>query len=86
MQHLSVSQDKWLQMGNFTYRFIRAENGGYTVQDDSLETPVNMTGYKIEAYLELLNNLGFWDKDASGHMIVTNSGNDFILNWKNNLS
>lgn len=60
--HLGVSQEKWLQTGNFTFRYIRAEPTGFKLLT-SMEP--GMTNNKILAYIELITGLGFLKKKRS---------------------
>lgn len=72
--HLGVSQDKWLQTGNFTFRYNRAESKGF-----ELLAPMepNMTNNKILAYIDLITDLGML-KIVKDQYELTIMGNKFI--------
>ena len=75
--HLGVSQDKWLQTGNFTFRFVKAEPTGF--QYLATMTP-NMTSNKILAYTQVLINLGFIN-DKGDYLTVTKAGDEFFKKY-----
>ncbi|MBF0430777.1 MAG: hypothetical protein HQK83_05830 [Fibrobacteria bacterium] len=76
--HLGVSQDKWIQTGNFTFRFVRDENGGYRMQHNVGIKAPNTTGNKLSAYLSLLKYAGFWELDPNKKMVLTSSGSAYL--------
>jgi hypothetical protein len=76
--HLGVAQDKWLQTGNFTFRFVRADDGGYMRQFDSDIYNPNATGNKLWAFISILRYIGFWDYGDDKQMILTQDGLDYL--------
>lgn len=73
--HLGVSQIKWNQTGNFSYKFIKADEYGYS-RPDVRNININMANHKVRAYLSLLKDLGFW-KDYKGYMTITKEGKKY---------
>ena len=76
--HLGVAQDKWLQTGNFTFRFVRADEGGYMRQFESDIYNPNATGNKLGAYISLLRYIGFWEYDDNKQMQLTEDGTNYL--------
>ena len=52
--HIGVAQDKWLGMGNFTFKYVRAEPTGFKLIDKGKVMKPNRTRNKILAYFEIL--------------------------------
>ncbi|MBC8432544.1 MAG: hypothetical protein H8D96_11560 [Desulfobacterales bacterium] len=75
--HLGVSQEKWLQTGNFTFRYIRAEPTGFKLLT-SMEP--GMTNNKILAYIELITGLGFLKKKGSFYKL-SDDGKNFLKKY-----
>ncbi len=59
--HLGVSQEKWMQTGNFTFRYTKAEPTGFELLK-SMEP--NRTSNKIFTYIQLITNLGLITKQT----------------------
>jgi hypothetical protein len=76
--HLGVSQDKWLQTGNFTFRYIKNEPKGFKFLN---AMSPNRTGNKLLAYIELITDLGLIDS-GSDCLRLTNYGYDFIEKYQ----
>jgi len=76
--HLGVAQEKWAQMGNFTFRFVRADDGGYVRHIGSSINDPNATGNKLWAYISLLRYLGFWEYGEDDVMVLTQTGRDYL--------
>ena len=76
--HLGVSQDKWLQTGNFTFRYVKDEPTGFKYQGPMLP---NRTGNKLLAYTELIADLGFIDRSGP-HLTLTNDGIGFLQKYE----
>lgn len=72
--HLGVSQEKWMQTGNFTFRYTRAEPTGFELLK-SMEP--NRTSNKIITYIQLITNLGLITK-KSGIYKLTSDGRNFM--------
>ncbi len=81
--HLGVAQEKWIQTGNFTFRFVRSERGGY---ERHLEAPINRpnaTRNKSDAFLSVLRYVGLWDNESTSQMVLTESGLKYLTNVEN---
>ena len=76
--HLGVSQDKWLQTGNFTFRYIKDEPKGFKFLRAMRP---NRTGNKLLAYTELITDLGFINKRA-GRFILSDDGLEFLKKYE----
>jgi hypothetical protein len=72
--HLGVSQDKWLQTGNFTFRYIKDDPNGFKLLNTMRP---NRTGNKLLSYTELITGLGFIDK-SSEYLKLTKDGYSFL--------
>ena len=78
--HLGVSQDKWSQTGNFTFKIIRAEPVGFKLSKESGIMSPNRTSNKILAYLNILIDLEFIH-EAEDYYQVTKQGENFYKKY-----
>ncbi len=73
--HIGVSQIKWNQTGNFSFKFAKADDYGY-FRTDIRNININMTNNKLSAYLSLLKDLGFWKYDKE-IIVITEEGKEY---------
>lgn len=74
--HLGVAQDKWLQTGNFTFKYIKAEPIGFKLSKNGSIMFPGRTSNKILAYLEILIDLGLI-KEGKDYYEITREGETF---------
>ena len=85
MLHLGVSQAKWIQTGNFTFKFIHADSSGFIQSPGAEKNNIGMTANKIKAYVSLLCDQGFLSTDGD-QVSPTRSGTEYFSSWMKNIN
>lgn len=80
MLHLGVSQAKWIQTGNFTFKFIHGDSSGFIQTSGAEKNNIGMTANKIRAYVSLLCDQGFLSTDGD-RVSPTRSGAEYFSSW-----
>jgi hypothetical protein len=73
--HLGVAQDRWYTTGNFNFRFIAADRGGY-MSVQAKDDPV-MTENKAGSFLDILVDIGYLEVEKGSYAIAS-EGQKFL--------
>lgn len=84
MLHLAVSQAKWVQTGNFTFKFLQGDSSGFVRAPGAAKNNIGMTANKIRAYIFLLCDMGLLSQDGD-RIRPTRSGSEYFASTLDHL-